>query len=136
MDELLDLEELVLLDLEFSIDPGDLAAPVAGIFLGDATGNEHIEYGVLSQTLGARPDIARECLLERLRGAPGALEALGRYAQPIDTAHTRRLGVAQVVAIQIGGRVGHQHVQLHETSHQDFSISVAGCSSGSAGGAS
>src|SRR5690606_30493351 len=110
-----------------TVDGGDLAGPLRRLLFRGASGHQGVER-LPAETLGTDADVARQGLLEQVAGAPSALEALRRDAQAFGSAHTRGLGLPAVVAVQVGGRVGHQQVELQETAHSLISLMDAGSS--------
>ncbi|MNF04457.1 hypothetical protein D3C80_2039780 [compost metagenome] len=67
-------------------------------------------------------------LLKQLGSPPGTLEALRRRPQALDSAEARRLRLTEIVAVEIGRRVGDQQVQLDEAGHGVNSLLVSGSS--------
>lgn len=121
MGELFDLQVVAgvgqLVGLQLAELPGDRARPFTRLLVGHARLRQHrVQFD--AEALGALAQVvAAQGRLEDIRRAPRPLQALRRDAQPLRVAEQRGLRPPGVVAVEVGGRVGGQHVKLDETGH-------------------
>lgn len=124
--ELFDLQILVLVRLFVRLQLAELAddlpSPFAGVLVGYASRDQH-RMRVLAHVLGAGTDMARQRGLENVGRPPCAFLTLRGDPQPQCIAHQGGLGAAGVVAVEVGGGIAGEDVQLNEAGHGVLSLS-------------
>ena len=85
--------------------PGNALSPFHSLFLTDTFFHQRL-VNLHTHFLGARANVFIKRGLKKLGGAPSPLKALGRNPQPQRATHHGGFRTAEVVAVEVGRRIG------------------------------